>query len=334
MRLGLTTKILLYLSLLAIITVSNFGILLSTENHIKEQHDWVLHTHQVIEESERLLGHMRDAETGQRGFLLTLDKSYLKPYDDGVNDANSVFKLLKTLTQDNVVQQTRLGHVYSLMEQKFSELEHTIQLAKQDKRAEAMTLVKSDKGKNIMDSLRIHIREITSDEKHLLTLRTQHYQAGKTNLKDLFALEAIVLVVLIIVAGVLLQRSLVRPLIRMRKSIENEIDVHEISTIMNTSNNEIGVLAEEFIKMYREIEEHTKEKDNLIQSALNEIKTLKGIIPICSYCKQIRDEEGAWDRMEAYLSKHSDAKFSHGICPKCESKTRLEAGLPKNGHNK
>ena len=64
-------------------------------------------------------------------------------------------------------------------------------------------------------------------------------------------------------------------------------------------------------------------------------KLSKGIIPICSYCKQIRDEEGAWDRMEAYLSKHSDAKFSHGICPKCESKARLEAGLPKkNEHNK
>ena len=75
-----------------------------------------------------------------------------------------------------------------------------------------------------------------------------------------------------------------------------------------------------------------KDRDNLIQSlqnAIDEIKTLKGIIPICSYCKSIRDNEGAWDRIEAYLAKHSDAEFSHGICPKCLSKARTDAGLDK-----
>ncbi len=62
------------------------------------------------------------------------------------------------------------------------------------------------------------------------------------------------------------------------------------------------------------------EKDKVViklQKILNEIKTLKGIIPICSYCKKIRDDEGAWDRVEAYISTHSEAEFSHGICPDC-----------------
>jgi len=79
-----------------------------------------------------------------------------------------------------------------------------------------------------------------------------------------------------------------------------------------------------------ERKEMEEERDNLIKSlqeALNEIKTLKGIIPICSYCKSIRDNEGAWDKIEAYLAKHSDAAFSHGICPKCLAKARSEAGL-------
>ncbi len=73
-----------------------------------------------------------------------------------------------------------------------------------------------------------------------------------------------------------------------------------------------------------------EERDSLIKSlqdALKEIKTLKGIIPICSYCHSIRDDQGAWDRVEAYLSKHSDAELSHGICPKCLGKARLEFGL-------
>jgi ABC-type amino acid transport substrate-binding protein len=52
-------------------------------------------------------------------------------------------------------------------------------------------------------------------------------------------------------------------------------------------------------------------------TALEEIKTLRGIIPICSYCKKIRNDEGAWEIMEAYISAHSDAQFSHGACPEC-----------------
>ena len=63
-----------------------------------------------------------------------------------------------------------------------------------------------------------------------------------------------------------------------------------------------------------------EERDQLIaslQEALQEIRTLKGIIPICSYCRRIRDEEGAWDKLEEYLARHSNAEFSHGICPDC-----------------
>jgi len=61
-------------------------------------------------------------------------------------------------------------------------------------------------------------------------------------------------------------------------------------------------------------------KNNKLQKALNEIKTLRGIIPICSYCKKIRDDKGAWERIEAYISKNSEAQFSHGACPECFKK--------------
>lgn len=57
-----------------------------------------------------------------------------------------------------------------------------------------------------------------------------------------------------------------------------------------------------------------------LQQALAEIKTLRGIIPICSHCMQIRDEQGAWQPIEAYVRKHSEADFSHGICPQCAEK--------------
>ena len=54
-----------------------------------------------------------------------------------------------------------------------------------------------------------------------------------------------------------------------------------------------------------------------LQKALSEIKQLSGLIPICSSCKKIRNDEGFWDQVEAYISKHSDVHFTHGICPGC-----------------
>jgi len=54
-----------------------------------------------------------------------------------------------------------------------------------------------------------------------------------------------------------------------------------------------------------------------LQKALLEVKTLRGIIPICMHCKGIRNDKGYWQKLEQYITKHSDAKFSHGICEKC-----------------
>ena len=54
-----------------------------------------------------------------------------------------------------------------------------------------------------------------------------------------------------------------------------------------------------------------------LEKVLSEIKVLQGIIPICAYCKNIRDDQGYWNQVEKYVSDHSEAKFSHGICPAC-----------------
>ncbi len=54
-----------------------------------------------------------------------------------------------------------------------------------------------------------------------------------------------------------------------------------------------------------------------LSQALAEVRTLRGLIPICAYCKKIRDDQGSWEQMERYISDHSDAQFSHGICPDC-----------------
>lgn len=63
-----------------------------------------------------------------------------------------------------------------------------------------------------------------------------------------------------------------------------------------------------------------RELNHELHSALEEIKVLRGIIPICSHCKNVRDDQGYWNRLEEYLTAHSHASLSHGICPECAEK--------------
>lgn len=66
-----------------------------------------------------------------------------------------------------------------------------------------------------------------------------------------------------------------------------------------------------------------QERDRLIEElrkVIAEIKTLRSLLPICSSCKKIRNDDGYWQQIEAYISEHSDTRFSHGICPECLQK--------------
>jgi hypothetical protein len=75
-----------------------------------------------------------------------------------------------------------------------------------------------------------------------------------------------------------------------------------------------------FYFAFRVIRKDFRERSNLIerlQAALNEVRTLKGFIPICASCKKVRTDEGYWEQIEKYIKDRSEAEFSHGICPEC-----------------
>ena len=67
-----------------------------------------------------------------------------------------------------------------------------------------------------------------------------------------------------------------------------------------------------------------------LQKAMTEVKRLKGILPICASCKKIRDDQGYWNEVEVYIRDHSEAEFSHGICPECRQKLYPEFDWKKN----
>jgi hypothetical protein len=71
-----------------------------------------------------------------------------------------------------------------------------------------------------------------------------------------------------------------------------------------------------------------------LRQALSEIKVLEAFLPICAQCKKIRNQQGEWQQLEAYISKHSNTQFSHGYCPECARKAIEEAGLIKREPDK
>ncbi len=113
--------------------------------------------------------------------------------------------------------------------------------------------------------------------------------------------------------------------IRRRKN-GDEINVSlTISPIRDGSDSIIG--ASTIARDMTERERVRKEREKLIvelQEALAKVKTLKGLLPICAWCKKIRDDSGYWQQIEAYIRDHSEADFSHGICPACVQKVRAE----------
>ena len=66
-----------------------------------------------------------------------------------------------------------------------------------------------------------------------------------------------------------------------------------------------------------------------LERAQKEIKTLRGIVPICASCKKIRDDDGYWQQVEVYVREHSEAEFSHGICPDCLKKHYPDLRIPE-----
>ena len=90
---------------------------------------------------------------------------------------------------------------------------------------------------------------------------------------------------------------------------------------------------------FNRLKEGKRQRENMIsrlQEALAKVKTLKGLLPICASCKKIRDDKGYWKQLETYLKEHSDASFTHGLCPECLNKLypevyeRLRKNLDEN----
>lgn len=105
--------------------------------------------------------------------------------------------------------------------------------------------------------------------------------------------------------------------------------ISDLRRRLRLQNLEIQRANEELRKEMEQRERAERQKDRLLEElkqALANVKTLKGLIPICAWCKRIRDDSGYWKQLESYLKDHSEAELSHGICPECAAKMAMPIG--------
>ena len=146
--------------------------------------------------------------------------------------------------------------------------------------------------------------------------------------------------VLLALVAFFLGKGFARPVTILSDHFESVAQGDFTSRIHLPHKDEFGFLAERFNFMTQELSRTTTsitrleneiasrkkteaENEQLIQElqeTIAQVKTLRGMLPICSHCKKIRDDQGYWNRIESYIAEHADVEFSHGICPDCLQK--------------
>jgi signal transduction histidine kinase len=133
---------------------------------------WVEHTHLTIDRTRATLSDLKDAETGQRGFILTGDEAYLAPYTAALTALAADTSALRLLTADNSVEQRRLDELAPLVTARLAELDYSIDLRRTQGLPAAVARLSTDRGKQIMDSIRAHVTRMETSERSLLATRS------------------------------------------------------------------------------------------------------------------------------------------------------------------
>ncbi len=161
------------LGLIVVLLLVNAGIAYRNTRQLHNDAYWVAHTHEVLNSLDELLTTVLDAETGQRGFLITGREDYLKPYEASLAAVDVKIERIKGLTEDNDRQQARIPRLQELIRAKLDELNRTVALRRGPGFEAAQKEVLTDFGKNRMDEIRSLVAEMQQDEQRLLRERQE-----------------------------------------------------------------------------------------------------------------------------------------------------------------
>ncbi|MBD1937773.1 PAS domain S-box protein [Microcoleus sp. FACHB-68] len=158
---GLASAILV---LIGVVSYRNINELIETSNLVER-------THQVLESLESVLANLTYAETGQRGYILTNDESYLEPYNTAIPSLNQDLEMLKQLTADSPKQQQRLMMLQPVIGKRIDALSEIVRLRKEQGFEPALQMIQTNQGRILMAQVRQMLAEMENEEKTLLSQR-------------------------------------------------------------------------------------------------------------------------------------------------------------------
>lgn len=236
------------LALVALIVVG--GVSYDSTSKLIDSAEWVRHTHEVLNELDNLLSAFTDAETGQRGYIITGQARYLEPFRGSRDAVDQQLKRLRDLTSDNPRQQQRLTALEPLVSSKFTELQETIDLRKQKGFRPAEQAVATDKGKNVMDSIRKVVGAMAEEETTLLVKRSTEEKDRAHRTKLAVVLGSVGAFVFLGVVGVALTRNIAVPLGQISAAAQKIASGDlSVSLVSNSRRDELGVVAASFAEM-------------------------------------------------------------------------------------
>ncbi len=195
-----TVRSIILSAMLFIVALLVLGVISSqiVSRQLDEHFKWVTHTHEVIDTLDELLSTLKDAEDGQRGYLLTGSPQYLEPYEAALPRIDQLFNTLITLTQDNDIQQQSLKAISQSIKEKLQQLNETISIRKGKGLEPALGIVLTGKGKKIMDDIQVAVAEMKAREEKLLLARQETVTTSFNRLRqvDLYRSAMIVLLLL------------------------------------------------------------------------------------------------------------------------------------------
>ena len=173
-----------------------------------EDREWVVHTYQVMGQLDGILQGMTDAETGERGYILTGDDSYLAPYLRGLSEVRETSAAVRKLTADNPHQQSSLNAVEPLIAERLRELQERIQVRRNAGLAAGAAAMREGAGKEYMDRVRATISAMKSEEERLLILRSAELAASSLKTRTVLVLGELLAILSLGIAGFIIHAEM------------------------------------------------------------------------------------------------------------------------------
>ena len=261
-RLKIGTKIGLGFALgLAIFSVVGFIAYRGTHQLVESARQET-HTYQVLSELEEILSLTKDAETGQRGYILTGEPRYLEPYQAAIDKLEQKIRDVRQLTADNPNQQRNIEALEPLVNSKLAELKETIDLRRTKGVDAALVVIRSDRGRQLMDEIRRTIGQMAVKERDLLRQRTEAAETAAQNTIASITYGVPLALALLTLLGVLLNRHISKPLDGVSKVAEKigEGDL-AVSLPVTDRQDEIGVLSRTINHMITRLRESTQKNE-------------------------------------------------------------------------